>query len=707
MEHLKTHKTGPRSSPPSTMAINYTRKQPSLEAAAVLMSHPLSESPPTTGLSSLKSLTQGLKRIVSKKEKNVKWENAKTCIPEEMPLPLTNGSRNSVPNMRKMVNLGMRRGWPDEFAEERMREADPKPSNDLSPASRAASELMTLPKTRKLGLPATDWFPTPRPSEVTEFDRAWKKLMRRSVVMQTSETVCAVRPWRLRCLDWCRFLDGLPLRAGAPELVFELVIGRVPLDLTESEVSRYMNLYRVMAIRTQSGRMVRNSFAITAGVAVHRSASSPYTPLDSSSQELGTEVHHSSNYLEVDGQDPERAMCKQEFSAGCYLVARMLQGYKLPPVFPLQHYAGLCAPITPPRASRYLSAISESQHSQDRPGSVMTPIAYQDFARMFRPFLEEAYQTSTNIWRKSSLVLTMWVPKPEPTLNGDSLDQVMAATVISGTLTETYAKVLRCYRTCNIATKGMEAWSIKPENFDENYVKLRREDDGEFIAIPPELVDQGDPVAIEHHLKKLFAGQPVKMPKLDFAKLVEVLQHQSEEVRHRGTWHFAASRGVVVGVELTPELVFAALRKHGVSYRLAELRAEGCALYREETFHPSYAFSPRDFVVGDLRDAPQWLTEREDGGNVPMLELRPKLMWKNVNKAEQVPSLITRTVARESFISTYALAGLHTLNHVPQANGVPRLKSSQSDCANTSNEQVSQDLASQSYSGMSFDPLDG
>lgn len=44
----------------------------------------------------------------------------------------------------------------------------------------------------------------------------------------------------------------------------------------------------------------------------------------------------------------------------------------------------------------------------------MTPIAYQDFARMFRPFLEEAYQTSTNIWRKSSLVLTMWVPKPEP-----------------------------------------------------------------------------------------------------------------------------------------------------------------------------------------------------------------------------------------------------------------------------------------------------
>lgn len=153
MEHLKTHKTGPRSSPPSTMAINYTRKQPSLEAAAVLMSHPLSESPPTTGLSSLKSLTQGLKRIVSKKEKNVKWENAKTCIPEEMPLPLTNGSRNSVPNMRKMVNLGMRRGWPDEFAEERMREADPKPSNDLSPASRAASELMTLPKTRKLGLP--------------------------------------------------------------------------------------------------------------------------------------------------------------------------------------------------------------------------------------------------------------------------------------------------------------------------------------------------------------------------------------------------------------------------------------------------------------------------------------------------------------------------------------------------------------------------
>lgn len=89
-------------------------------------------------------------------------------------------------------------------------------------------------------------------------------------------------------------------------------------------------------------------------------------------------------------------------------------------------------------------------------------------------------------------------------------------------------------------------------------------------------------------------------------------------------------------MELTPELVFAALRKHGVSYRLAELRAEGCALYREETFHPSYAFSPRDFVVGDLRDAPQWLTEREDGGNVPMLELRPKLMWKNVNKAEQV-----------------------------------------------------------------------
>lgn len=72
--------------------------------------------------------------------------------------------------------------------------------------------------------------------------------------------------------------------------MFELVIGRVPLDLTESEVSRYMNLYRVMAIRTQSGRMVRNSFAITAGVAVHRSASSPYTPLDSSSQELGTEV---------------------------------------------------------------------------------------------------------------------------------------------------------------------------------------------------------------------------------------------------------------------------------------------------------------------------------------------------------------------------------------------------------------------------------
>lgn len=117
------------------------------------------------------------------------------------------------------------------------------------------------------------------------------------------------------------------------------------------------------------------------------------------------------------------------------------------------------------------------------------------------------------------------------TLNGDSLDQVMAATVISGTLTETYAKVLRRYRTCNIATKGMEAWSIKPENFDENYVKLRREDDGEFIAIPPELVDQGDPVAIEHHLKKLFAGQPVKMPKLDFAKLVEVRPLAREQGR--------------------------------------------------------------------------------------------------------------------------------------------------------------------------------
>jgi hypothetical protein len=135
----------------------------------------------------------------------------------------------------------------------------------------------------------------------------------------------------------------------------------------------------------------------------------------------------------------------------------------------------------------------------------------------------------------------------------------------------------------------------------------------------------------------------------------QVLKGESDTLRCHERWQLAQGQGIVVAVELTPQLIEQAFRQQGCPCDCSMLYV-GAELHRQETYCPSYCFKPGDFLVGDLVEVPELVAERgqgaggsEEGAATMVLQLAGKLKWKPGNKS----TLITRTVARKSFLATY------------------------------------------------------
>lgn len=131
-----------------------------------------------------------------------------------------------------------------------------------------------------------------------------------------------------------------------------------------------------------------------------------------------------------------------------------------------------------------------------------------------------------------------------------------------------------------------------------------------------------------------------------------------DTLRCHEPWQLAQGQGIVVAVELTPQLIEQAFRQQGCPCDCSTLYG-GAELHREETYCPSFCFKSGDFLVGDLVESPELAVGRAEGGQgageategaaAMVLQLAAKLQWKPGSKN----TLITRTVARKSFLTTY------------------------------------------------------
>jgi hypothetical protein len=149
--------------------------------------------------------------------------------------------------------------------------------------------------------------------------------------------------------------------------------------------------------------------------------------------------------------------------------------------------------------------------------------------------------------------------------------------------------------------------------------------------------------------------------------VAQVLKGEMDTLRCHEPWQLAQGQGIVVAVELTPQLIEQAFRAQGCPCDCSTLYV-GAELHRQETYCPSYCFKSGDFLVGDLVEVPpapgpppagvegvgrgevgQGAEEAAEVAAAMVLQLTGKLMWKPGNKS----TLITRTVARKSFLATY------------------------------------------------------
>mmetsp|Transcript_1985 Transcript_1985/g.2796 ORF Transcript_1985/g.2796 Transcript_1985/m.2796 type:complete len:493 (+) Transcript_1985:206-1684(+) len=460
-----------------------------------------------------------------------------------------------------------------------------------------------------------DWFPALTSEEREAYTKDWETL---AASLFPGGVSLANKP--IKRNDIFRYLEGVRnITLGLLDELLVLVINRVPPAFDLESVKQNVSERAGTKTFEPPTRVIKSS----------RSASVPDNPIFRPTAYA--------SYADSEAfllHTPNIHVKMHEFLGACYLLSRFIQGYPLPPMFPLECFAGFhqllgleCSPCVDGLLL----------------GSKMRPISYRDFAFMFRPLLDRAFRARQNLWRKRSMIVAAWVPEE------NEMGGLKTPTIISGN-TETFSKASERFRACNIETTSMESWSIKKENFVSSYDFLVSPSTGEEVFIPDHLVGQPGRCIKDHLLRSLPEDE---LPTIDWDQLSKVLNEQRTLIGFNGPWKLARSKAIVVALELSPELVHQVLSEHEVFYDLSQLEEEMC-LYREETYHPKYAFKPNDFLLGDVIES-ESITKLENGKGAPAMILASahKYQWKKTNKLKSGQSLVTRTVERNSFLSTF------------------------------------------------------
>ncbi|KAK3278033.1 hypothetical protein CYMTET_14000 [Cymbomonas tetramitiformis] len=225
----------------------------------------------------------------------------------------------------------------------------------------------------------------------------------------------------------------------------------------------------------------------------------------------------------------------------------------------------------------------------------------------------------------------------------DQTEELKVETTVAGKV-EASSKYHGRHRICNFVTESQETWSVKSENFQENYGIAS--EDGSELTLSDEMLE-GDPVVLQDFLQNVLKARNSKKlnelgSSVDWGRLQQVLLDQKKKLSPQGQWRVAFSQGMVIGIELTPELLKETLEANLIPYDGRE------ELFREETFHPAYSFKPGDFLASDVASA-------QDQPSSTAITPARRWVWKRTNKVVNGQTLITRTVERASFLATYEL----------------------------------------------------
>ncbi|KAK3266675.1 hypothetical protein CYMTET_24717 [Cymbomonas tetramitiformis] len=302
-------------------------------------------------------------------------------------------------------------------------------------------------------------------------------------------------------------------------------------------------------------------------------------------------------------------MNMDQFVKARYLVTRLNEGRTLPPRFPSQAFeqsSGQCS------VGQFV-------------GTKEHPFRYDTFAYLFRPLLEREYQTNQVVWRKFAPVAVLCPPGSSPFTSGMVANDKDKFTV------------------CNICTPAMEMWGMRLSNIRQAYNPPRK---GEVVLLP-EVFTSGNKAElqalcqqVDEETSDLFAH---KTPE-NWAELQVKLAAKAAEEGKGGVWRLAIPTGTVVAFHLSIDLLKHLLAAAGVSYF-------GGPLFREETFQASgpVEFGSEDYLVSDV--IPAVTTFFGTDGRSATHDNR--WIWKNTNKVFRGQTLITRTIPKDTFLSTY------------------------------------------------------
>ncbi|KAK3262922.1 CBL-interacting serine/threonine-protein kinase 11 [Cymbomonas tetramitiformis] len=303
-----------------------------------------------------------------------------------------------------------------------------------------------------------------------------------------------------------------------------------------------------------------------------------------------------------------RTMNLEQFVRARYLVTRLFEGRTLPVRFPSQ-------------------AFSETEMKCNMGQSVGTkehPFRYDTFAYLFRPLLEREYQANQVVWRKFAPVAVLCPDGTSPFSSGFAGNEKGKITV------------------CNICTPKMEMYDMRPNNFRTSYnppvigdVVFSCETlDGSNTAPLQALCSQ-----VDQETSSLFA----KKSDDNWRELQAILRAKVEAFGGKALWRLAIPTNTVVTFHLSVDLLKHLLAAAGVSYY-------GGPLYREETFKGSgpVEFNPDDYLISDVQPA---IFTINNTGRLATHDNR--WIWKNTNKVFRGQTLITRTIEKDTFVSTY------------------------------------------------------
>lgn len=262
------------------------------------------------------------------------------------------------------------------------------------------------------------------------------------------------------------------------------------------------------------------------------------------------------------------------------------------------------APVRPPTIKMPCAEAPVPASSQL--GSEEHPIPYAKFVEMFKPLLLERYREQRHQCVYSRFApIFYWQPTDQRSHNQSITTTVQGDRGRPVTETSSKIKIGKDVVALNILSGSKESWIMSLEVLHHIYKAP-----SDAPIVPPELFERNcDPEKWKEFLRPSM-GTPrssraayqcwehQNWPMLKDA-MIDVQQEMYPQMHEPIEWRVALpfepdSDRRRIGLKLSYEIVKDAMAKQGVDYN-------GGALFRQESYNPKYRFTPRDFLIVDVR----------------------------------------------------------------------------------------------------------